>query len=342
MKTKLTAIAALLMAGIALPAHADADHNYDIVGAKAHLFDVYNDGKNTYVEVVRGLIVPGSKRDGDSYLVEGVQSEIIAQYNGKKITIKQRVPARGMSGYSRDYAADPVSLSKTAEQLDSRLESAPSPASAQIQAEVRDQVRAQLLIELQNLEARKSEVSSSPKPTLAATVEQPKSEPISAPAIAAKAAAISEPEKIEVATPAEEKKSPVPPLDDSRHTKEITVDSKLATPNPVVNEAVQVGEKVLFAEQVNKDPKVPNVIKKGRLINEGLEERATAEGWTFLWYPKKRWEAIADIDMSKYKNADEAVDDIITGLREEGKPIQLRVSEGNKVMEIFSTEVKND
>src|SRR5471030_478446 len=90
------------------------------------------------------------------------------------------VGANSMSGYSRDYAADPASLTNTAEQLENTSAAPPSPsaATAQIQAEVRDQVRAQLLIELKNLAARKSEVVSTSTPAVALTAQQPTSEPI--------------------------------------------------------------------------------------------------------------------------------------------------------------------
>src|SRR5476649_2106282 len=62
---------------------------------------------------------------------------------------------------------------------------------------------------------------------------------------------------------------------------------------------------------------------------------AEAEGWTFIWYPGVSWEVIGNIDLTRYKNADEGVEDIITGLREEGKAVKYRVSEGNKIMEIL-------
>lgn len=83
-------------------------------------------------------------------------------------------------------------------------------------------------------------------------------------------------------------------------------------------------------------------IRKGRPINEALESWATAAGWTLLWYPSVSWKAIADVDMSDRRDVSAAVSEVISILREEGKPVQLRISEGNKVMEVISTEVKND
>ena len=54
------------------------------------------------------------------------------------------------------------------------------------------------------------------------------------------------------------------------------------------------------------------------------------------------WKTIADIDLSVYDNAERAVVELVSLLRSEGKPIQLRLSTGNKVMEVLSTEVVND
>jgi hypothetical protein len=38
----------------------------------------------------------------------------------------------------------------------------------------------------------------------------------------------------------------------------------------------------------------------------------------------------------------DAVSEVIDILRSEGKPVQLRISDGNAVMEVLSTEVRND
>ena len=83
-------------------------------------------------------------------------------------------------------------------------------------------------------------------------------------------------------------------------------------------------------------------IAKGRLLDSALQALAESQGWTFIWYPNFTWRAIADIDLTLYPNAQSAVTQLVGLLRLEGKPIQLRVSEGNKVMEILSTQVNND
>jgi hypothetical protein len=84
------------------------------------------------------------------------------------------------------------------------------------------------------------------------------------------------------------------------------------------------------------------VIKEGERIDLGLQAMAMAEGWKFIWYPTRSWKAANDIDLSKYKDAAEATIDVVNGLREEGKPVRWHVSDGNKVIEVISTEVKND
>ena len=86
----------------------------------------------------------------------------------------------------------------------------------------------------------------------------------------------------------------------------------------------------------------PKRIAKGSLVHLALGDLARSEGWTFIWYPKFSWKAVADISLSTYPNAELAVAEVVDLLRLEGKPLQLRVSEGNKVMEILSTEVSHE
>jgi hypothetical protein len=83
-------------------------------------------------------------------------------------------------------------------------------------------------------------------------------------------------------------------------------------------------------------------IAKGSLLHLALQALSESQGWTFIWYPNVTWRAIADIDLTLYPTAQSAVMQLVGLLRLEGKPIQLRMSEGNKVMEILSTQVNND
>jgi Toxin co-regulated pilus biosynthesis protein Q len=83
-------------------------------------------------------------------------------------------------------------------------------------------------------------------------------------------------------------------------------------------------------------------IRQGDLLNTALEVLAKAEGWTFIWYPIVSWRAVADIDLRAYADALSAVMELVRIMRQEGKPIQLRVSKVNRVMEVLSTEVLHE
>lgn len=90
-------------------------------------------------------------------------------------------------------------------------------------------------------------------------------------------------------------------------------------------------------------PKKPQwKVKKGEPIHEALVEWAEAADWTLIWYPSVSWKAISDVVMDEQPDVVAAVSEVVTILRAEGKPIQLRVSDGNNVMEVLATEVKND
>ncbi len=84
------------------------------------------------------------------------------------------------------------------------------------------------------------------------------------------------------------------------------------------------------------------IIAKGALIHEALKTMVAVDGWTLEWYPAVSWRAIATVDFNELKDASAAAIEVITILREEGKPVSLRISDGNKVMEVLSTEVQND
>lgn len=83
-------------------------------------------------------------------------------------------------------------------------------------------------------------------------------------------------------------------------------------------------------------------IEKGQPIHVALEAWAKSAGWSLIWYPSVSWKSISNAEMKDQKDVVAAISEVVTILRDEGKPIQLRVSEGNNVMEVLSTEVKND
>ena len=51
---------------------------------------------------------------------------------------------------------------------------------------------------------------------------------------------------------------------------------------------------------------------------------------------------MADIDLRAYSAPLTAVIELVRVMRQEGKPIQLRMSKANQVMEVLSTEVAHD
>lgn len=94
MKIKLSIAAVLLMLASA-GAIAASDRNYYVVDTTVkQRFDVYNDGKNTYIESIPGLVVKGATVDGTNYIVFGVPSTISAQLNGRDITLTRGIAPR--------------------------------------------------------------------------------------------------------------------------------------------------------------------------------------------------------------------------------------------------------
>lgn len=85
----------------------------------------------------------------------------------------------------------------------------------------------------------------------------------------------------------------------------------------------------------------PFLIRKGVPIHQQLEAWARFAGWEFIWYPSVSWKAIGDADMNGHKEISAAVEDVVNILRDEGKPIRLRISEGNRIMEVVSNEVRS-
>jgi|GEM_PF-5730356 len=97
-------------------------------------------------------------------------------------------------------------------------------------------------------------------------------------------------------------------------------------------------------------PVIPRVamVHEGERYDLALKAAAAAEGWKFKWYVRTVWTAPGDIDLlhdpdgKPYKDVSEAIVDIVDGLHREGRPVKWRISEGNKMIEILSTGVRND
>lgn len=92
MKKSLSIVAMLLLL-ISISAKAATDRSYYVTELAAQSkMDIYNDGKNTYIENVPGLVITGATADATSYIVIGLPSTIRGFMNGKPITIARGLP----------------------------------------------------------------------------------------------------------------------------------------------------------------------------------------------------------------------------------------------------------
>jgi len=82
-------------------------------------------------------------------------------------------------------------------------------------------------------------------------------------------------------------------------------------------------------------------LRTGEPIHQGLKVWADREGWMLIWHPTVSWKTVrtAVIDAPDIARA---VAEVVDILRDEGRPVALRISGGNKVLEVISTEVRND
>jgi hypothetical protein len=83
------------------------------------------------------------------------------------------------------------------------------------------------------------------------------------------------------------------------------------------------------------------MLRTGEPIHTELKRWAEHYGWDFYWYHASSWKTLRETSINKGP-VEDAVAEVIDILRAEGKPVQLRISAGNRVMEVLSTEVRND
>jgi hypothetical protein len=81
-------------------------------------------------------------------------------------------------------------------------------------------------------------------------------------------------------------------------------------------------------------------LRTGNLINEELVSWATPERWQLIWQVPSTWRVFANAAYRK-KSAVEAISEVITQIRAEGKAIRMVVYEGNRVIEILPTDLIN-
>lgn len=110
-------IATVALALTTLPVAA-ADRSYYVTElAPQQKFDVYNDGRNTYLESIPGLVVTGATADGERFIVNGVPQQIRAFFNGKPITV-----IRGTPPVPKPATPSPADVSAKIKQLTEKLE----------------------------------------------------------------------------------------------------------------------------------------------------------------------------------------------------------------------------
>lgn len=117
MKTK-NLIITLALSAVALNAWAVPDRSYYVTElVTQQKFDVYNDGRNTYLESIPGLVVTGATADGEFYIVKGVPNQIKGFMNGKPITFLRGAPPAPKAAPRPDAAAVGAELKRLTEEL---------------------------------------------------------------------------------------------------------------------------------------------------------------------------------------------------------------------------------
>lgn len=110
-------IASLLLTVVSVGAMAATDRSYYVTElAPQQKFDVYNDGRNTFLQSIPGLIVTGATADGEFFIVKGVPASIRGFMNGKPITI-----VRGTPPAYRPAPVDPKTVNAELKRLTDEL-----------------------------------------------------------------------------------------------------------------------------------------------------------------------------------------------------------------------------
>jgi len=117
--------------------------------------------------------------------------------------------------------------------------------------------------------------------------------------------------------------------------------SAAAAPAAAGGESRAVAPVVVVPAAPEPPKTIAHELRTGEPIHTELKRWAEFYGWDFYWYHDRSWKTLRDTTIAKPK-FDDAVAEVIDILRAEGKPVRLRISEGNRVMEVLSTEVRND
>lgn len=81
-------------------------------------------------------------------------------------------------------------------------------------------------------------------------------------------------------------------------------------------------------------------IVKDEPIHSQIEAWAKGAGWSLIWQPSVSWKAVGDASFAQFSDVTLAVAEVVGILRDEGKPIRLKIAEGNRIMEVVSNEIR--
>lgn len=86
----------------------------------------------------------------------------------------------------------------------------------------------------------------------------------------------------------------------------------------------------------------PYQLRRDQPIHTQLQAWARHSGWELLWYPNVSWRVVQSANLSNHRDVVAAVSAVINILRDEGKAVRLHIAEGNRVMEVRSTDVRGN
>lgn len=81
-------------------------------------------------------------------------------------------------------------------------------------------------------------------------------------------------------------------------------------------------------------------MREGVEMHSELSQWAASDGWRLVWSLPHTWKVFADTEFRAI-NSVKAVGDVVEILRDEGKSLRLVVYQGNRVMEIVSSDIAN-
>lgn len=81
------------------------------------------------------------------------------------------------------------------------------------------------------------------------------------------------------------------------------------------------------------------VLHRGQLVHTELQAWAKSSGWQLLWLPDVSWKVLGDTNLSNFTDVTLAVSEVIGVLRDEGRAVRLNIADGNRIMEVISTDV---